>query len=266
MKKLIVSFFEKEKIEYFESAEISEKYVCLSRKLPSFAKYVTVFLIPYKTEVKERNISFYAVSRDYHFYIKELGEKLKNELEKSGITEKIELFADNSPFFERKLAKDLKLGCIGKNGLLINEKYGSFVFIAELVTEKKLELSGAKSGLEKCSGCSACLSACPSGCLGKEKGFAECMSEITQKKKLSSEQEELLKKHYLVWGCDICQEVCPHNRSVKDTPIGFFRENLVPTVTEEVISSMDDFEFSERAYAWRGKNVILRNIRLSDIL
>lgn len=266
MEKVIASFFEKEKIEYFRSAEISEEYVFLPRKLPDFAKYVTVFLIPYKIKVKEHNVSLYAVSRDYHFYIKKFGERLRAELDKNGISEKIEIFADNSPFYERKLAKALKLGCIGKNGLLINKKYGSFVFIAELVTEKALSLSGAESNLDSCISCSACLRACPSRCLGNAENGGECMSQLTQKKTLSHEQEELVKKHYLLWGCDICQEVCPHNRTAKDTPISFFKEKLMPNVTKELVLSMDDSEFSERAYAWRGKNVILRNIELSDIL
>ena len=263
MEKLVASFFEKEKIEYFKSAEIADEYICLSRKLPSFAKYVTVFLIPYKTEVKERNVSFYAVPRDYHFYIKELGERLKNELSKNGISESFEFFSDNSPFFERKLALDLGLGCIGKNGLVINEKYGSYVFIAELVTEKKLSLSGRENRLASCIGCSACLRACPSKCLFESES-SECMSQITQKKKLSAVQEKLLKGHSFVWGCDICQEVCPHNRNASDTPIGFFKENLLPFVTKETLLKMDDAEFSKRAYAWRGRNVILRNIELSD--
>lgn len=266
MEKLISSFFEKEKIEYYRSTQISEEYIFLPRKLPSFAKYVTVFLIPYKTGAKERNVSFYAVARDYHLYIKELGERLKACFEENGISESFELFADNSPFCERKLAQDLKLGCVGKNGLLINKKYGSYVFIAALVTEKALFLSGVENGLEKCLSCSACLRACPSKCIDNAESGIECMSELTQKKKISHEQEELVKKHYLLWGCDICQEVCPHNRVAKETPISFFREQLLPFVTKEVIEAMGDEEFSKRAYSWRGKNVILRNIELSDIL
>ena len=135
MERFIGSFFENEKIEYFASTAISSEYVGIPRKLPPYAKYVTVFLVPYKTDVSDRNVSYYAVPRDYHFYIKELQKRLCDFLEKNGINEKAEIFADNSPFLERKLACDLGLGFVGKNGLIISEKYGSFIFIGTILTD-----------------------------------------------------------------------------------------------------------------------------------
>ena len=68
------------------------------------------------------------------------------------------------------------------------------------------------------------------------------------------------------WGCDVCQEVCPHNAKAEKTPIGFFNEKLVAHLTKDAVSLMDDTAFSERAFSWRGREVVLRNIELSDIL
>jgi len=267
MERFIASFFENEKIEYFASTAISAEYVGIPRKLPQYAKFVTVFLIPYKTDVSDRNVSFYAVPRDYHFYIKELRERFAEKMRLCGIDEKADFFADNSPFFERKLACDLGLGFVGKNGLIINEKYGSYVFIAEIVTERKIDLScGKKTERKECLGCGKCIFACPSQCLGGKDLTASCMSELTQKKRLSPDEAELVKNHYLVWGCDVCQEVCPHNANAKSSPIGFFNEKLVAHLTKNAVSSMNDEAFAERAFSWRGREVILRNIELSDIL
>ena len=83
MNDILKSFFENEKIEYFASAEIKKEFIISERRLPEWAKYVTVFLIPYNTGLDEkRNVSRYAVSRDYHLYVKELKLKLENKTNK----------------------------------------------------------------------------------------------------------------------------------------------------------------------------------------
>jgi epoxyqueuosine reductase QueG len=91
------------------------------------------------------------------------------------------------------------LGILGKNGLLLNEKYGSYVFVADLVTDihpEKLDAVSAKA-YEFCRGCGACLRACPTGVLRRES--QECLSAITQKKgELSEEEKALMKKRDFV--------------------------------------------------------------------
>ncbi len=265
MEKLIKAFFEKENIEYFASCKISDEYIALERKLPSFAKYVTVFLVPYKTEAETQNVSVYAVSRDYHFYISELKKAFSELMKNNGVCENFEMFADNSPFYERKLACDMSLGFIGKNGLLINEKYGSFIFVAEMVTEKEICLNGKAAGERKeCLSCLECIKACPSKCI-KSGDFDICMSALTQKKKLDENEEALVKDHPLVWGCDFCQQVCPHNKNAVSSPIEFFRKERIPYLTTKLVSEMTQDEFSKRAYAWRGKEVLLRNLKLKNL-
>lgn len=254
MNDILRSFFDDEKIEYFASSEIKEDFIISARRLPEWAKYVTVFLIPYNTgEYEKRNLSRYAVSRDYHLYVKELESKLKNKTNKEFC-----IFADTSPFDERRLAKALGLGFIGENGLLINEKYGSFVFLGEIVTKEAVNISGKeKSRRDKCFGCGKCKTACPTKALS---GEGDCLSELTQKKKTDEKEKELIKKHNLIWGCDICQEVCPHNSKISLSEIDFFYKDRISYVTSEDVENMSEEDFLSRAYSWRGKNVILRNL------
>lgn len=256
MNEILKNFFEKEKIEFYASAEILPEFVISQRRLPQWARFVTVFLIPYDTKSDEkRNISRYAVSGDYHLFAKKLENDLKMITDK-----KLCVFADTSPFDERKLACCLSLGFVGKNGLLINEKYGSFVFVGEIVTEEKVSLQGGEiCKRQECLGCGKCLKSCPTGAISNGEN---CISEITQKKKISPEEETLIRNHNLLWGCDICQEVCPHNIDAAPTQIDFFYKDRLPYITARNIEKMSDEEFSARAYSWRGRNVIMRNLSL----
>ena len=98
----------------------------------------------------------------------------------------------------------------------------------------------------------------------------DCLSAISQKKgKLTEEERNLLIKYDTVWGCDICQEVCPHTkRAISEksiyTPIDFFYQNRIELLTKEKIMSMSDDEFSSRAFSWRGRETIMRNIELFE--
>ena len=86
------------------------------------------------------------------------------------------------------------------------------------------------------------------------------MSELTQRKHVSDEELEIIRAHKLVWGCDTCQEICPHNKSAEITPIEFFQRCLLEKIDAETIENMPKDEFSKRAYAWRGKKTLLRNL------
>lgn len=261
MQNILKTFFENENIEFFRSFKIDKSLeLKYPRKLPEWAKSGVVFLIPYKVKSQSRNVSEYAVSRDYHFYIKELSFKLEKYFDNKNA--KFCVFADNSPFFERDIAQKTGLGFFGRNHLFINEKYGSYIFIGEVVTDFETDICGGKETEKNgCCNCGRCLCACPSGCLLKD-DFAQCLSGLTQQKTLDDIQKKIVSKHPLVWGCDICQEVCPHNKNLPDTPIEFFKKDRLATVDEKCITEMSEEEFSKRAYSWRGREVILRNIAL----
>ena len=71
---------------------------------------------------------------------------------------------------------------------------------------------------------------------------------------------ELMKKYNTVWGCDECQSHCPHNKSPKNTPIEFFYLNRIEKLTSEIVDAMDKKELSRRAFGWRGRNTVKRNL------
>ena len=236
-----------------------------------------LFAIPYvmtsDVDAPERNLSLYAVPRDYHGYAKELEAILLPSLREAYPSHTFALYADHSPIMEVDAAARAGLGVKGVNGLLITPKYGSFVFIMEVITDADYEaVAGAPvpdfpDEPPLCEACGACLSACPVGC--REGDRTRCLSALTQKKgQLTSDEEMALRAGGLVWGCDRCQLTCPHNHRVlaqgADTPIAYFREARLIRVSAEDIVAMSDEDFTSRAYSWRGKAVITRNCLLLE--
>lgn len=229
------------------------------------AKTVIMFLIPYYDDDGDGNISLYARPMDYHLYCDGLFPRLCGKLcEKFG--GKFVGFADKSPIEEADAACRAGLGVIGDSYVIINEKYGSFVFIAEVFTDIESEKFGCdKNGeypLSYCVHCGACKRACPMISEGMD-----CLSAVTQKKgELSEKEKEYIIKYKSAWGCDICQLACPMvQKAIKNgarTPISFFRENRIKNLTAEELCGMSDEEFRKRAFSWRGKATIKRNIDL----
>ncbi len=237
-----------------------------------------LFAVPYvlseDIHSPERNVSLYAVPEDYHIYFKELSDTLLPLLRQAFPAYSFALFADHSPIDEVHAAAMGGLGVIGLNGLLLHKTYGSFVFLAEIVTDAPWEIATGL-GVEhipqdppkSCRGCGACVRACPGKCLPK--GRESCLSALTQKKgELTADEVQALMSHPLVWGCDTCQSVCPYNQLVLkkniDTPIPYFRNHRCVTVTASDVLSMSDDAFAKKAYAWRGRSVILRNLKIKN--
>lgn len=264
--KLLSSFLSSEGIDFYSCLPISECRLLYPRKLPEYTRSVCFFLIPYYIKDEEkRNLSLYAVPRDYHLYASQLSQRLsawisESPLSADGSGLSARVFADNSPFDERYCAELSGLGRIGKNGLLINPVYGSYTFIGSICLSDDISITQITENFkcDLCENCEICLSACPfaSGRCG------ECLSGITQKKRLDEGEVGIISRSPIKWGCDICQEACPYNKDVRETPIAFFRGGRIPQLTLELLSEMSDEEFSERAYSWRGRSVIERNLKL----
>ena len=218
---------------------------------------VVMFTVPYFTGDDEpRNISRYAVSLDYHSFFSELAAQLKAACDSDLPGTAICTYSDHSPIYEAEAASKAGIGCIGENHLLITEGYGSYIFIGEIFLSEPLEPRAEGYPISHCPGCGRCMKACP----GKGQ---TCLSYLTQKKgELTADEEQMIAESGCCWGCDICQEVCPLNRDVKTTEAQFFYERRTPTVTTEMINSMTDEQFAERAYAWRGRKTILRNLEI----
>lgn len=227
-------------------------------RLPEDSQTVIVACFPYlldSTAYQNRNISKYAVVTDYHEVAVKRLEKAADKLRELYPDSNFAVFADNSPIPEVRAACAAGLGVRGINSLLITEKYGSFVFLGEIVTDLKFEAK--KIEYKSCIGCQKCIDSCPAKAIG-ENDFSEkaCLSAITQKKgELSPEEERLMRECGCVWGCDICQDVCPMNKTAAKTEIEEFLSSPVACIASGC-------ELEGRAYEWRGRKVIERNIAI----
>ena len=266
MDKRIEKFFENEKIEYFGAVGRESIRLINERLLSRYdlnPKSAIIFLLPYYVGDAE-NLSEYSAARDYHIIISEITTRLVSLLSEIYPDNKFVGFGDHSPIDERFAAVSRGLGIFGENGLIINEKYGTYVFLADVLSDVDPEVLGADPPrpVSKCEGCELCKTSCPTGALS---GCGDCLSMITQKKgELTESELDLMVKVGTVWGCDVCQRVCPHNINAQVTPIRFFKDNRITNLTESVLLELEDEEFKKRAFAWRGKKTVLRNVQYYD--
>lgn len=230
---------------------------------------VILFLIPYFSSEPD-NFSVYAAAEDYHFYAEGLYARMNEKLRALYPTGDFLGFADHSPIDERDAAIRAGLGVYGKNRLLLSSSHGTYQFIGEFLSTLPAETFGevTPSPFTLCIGCNACLSACPTGILRGES--TDCLSAITQKKgELSEEEQALMRRVGTVWGCDECQKVCPYTREAlyrgtAKTEIPFFKENLITHLDTKTLEEMPDELFARRAFAWRGRNTVLRNAKIIE--
>lgn len=258
-------FFESEAIDAFGLLPISACRVArpelLLRGGPFAPRSVLLFLVPYYTGPAE-NLSLYAVSRDYHIYMRDLTERLTARLTADHPGASFRSFADHSPIDERHAAAAAGLGILGDNGLLIHPRYGSLVFIGEIFSDLPAPDNTPVYPITTCEHCGACRRACPTGALT---GQGDCLSELTQRKgELAPEAFELMRRHRTVWGCDLCQTACPHTRRAmregRVTPIGFFHRERITHLTAAELALMSDETFKTRAFSWRGRRTVERNL------
>lgn len=227
-------------------------------RLPQNAQSVIVCLFPYAlSDTPPHNVCRYAFFEDYHEVIGRGLKAIASELSEM-LGGSFEAFTDNSPIPEIEAAVKAGLGFRGRNGLLINEKYGSYALIGEIVTDAFIEEDKEKE--TGCFDCGACEQACPTGAICKNEFKVEsCLSHITQRKgELSSEEENAIKAGGLAWGCDICQECCPHNRVAEKNPYKPFMGSIEPVLTYENLDEL----IKTRPYGYKGKKLILRNLNI----
>lgn len=237
------------------------------QKLVPGAKSVITLLLNYFPSQTQNadapRISKYAYGRDYHQVIK---AKLNNFMHM--LREKIgEIhgrgFVDSAPVLERTWAQKSGLGWIGKNGNLITKQNGSFFFIATLITDLELQYDDPFAK-DYCGSCTRCIEACPTNAILPEKVVdgSKCISYFTiELKDLLIPSHMKGKFDNWMFGCDICQDVCPWNRFSKPTS-----EIELQPIHEILNFSLDDWEnLSEESFNKIFKNSPLKRSKYSGI-
>ncbi|NLM52408.1 MAG: tRNA epoxyqueuosine(34) reductase QueG [Firmicutes bacterium] len=232
------------------------------------AKSVIVCLFPYFAGTDpEANLAKYAYSIDYHLLVKEKLEVIASFLREEIPGFQYQIFVDNGPFSDRHLAFQAGLGFWGINNQLICDKYGSYFFIGTILNNYPFPPDSPQK--KTCLQCGQCIQACPGQCILGDFTInaRRCKSYLTQKKgQLSAEELEIMQKTPLIWGCDVCQDVCPHNQNVAQTKLLEFTTNLITRLDGQELKRLSNKEFKEkyknRSFSWRGKKILLRNLEI----
>jgi epoxyqueuosine reductase len=198
-------------------------------KLVEGAKSVITVLLNYFPSQKQVDpeapvISKYAYGKDYHFVIKDKLAELLRFIDKEISPCKGRAFVDSAPVLERAWARESGLGWIGKNSMLISKEFGSYVFIGELIVDLELDYNN-ESVSDYCGTCSRCINACPTGAITAPRiiDARKCISYQTIENKDEIPPELHQKLNNRIFGCDICQDVCPWNKRTESTEIEEFK-------------------------------------------
>ena len=181
--------------------------------LPEAKSMIMVLMNYYPKEWQPKDrpqIAAYAYGNDYHHIVKSKLTELAEEINKVA-PHKYAVFCDSAPVLERYWATRAGLGWIGKNGMLVNPKLGTFTFIGTLITSLDLEPSGEMEN--RCGTCRKCIDTCPTGAIiDKTIDARKCLSYQTIEKRGEVDNELIEVAGNTLYGCDRCQLACPWNR------------------------------------------------------
>ena len=210
-----------------------------------------------KSDYEKAYASFYTFGQDYHTVMQNrIREVMKN------FDYKYSANVDNHPYDERLAAEIAGLGFKGKNQLVINSKYGSYIFLGMVFIDIDFHNEVILNIDDDCGDCTVCIDACPTNAIS-EQGYEieKCISAFNQTKKSLNPEE--IKANYCLFGCDICQMVCPKNVSVKSQEHPEFELSGKEGVEFKDLYSLSEKEFkskySDMAYLWKGKTILMRN-------
>lgn len=243
-------------------------------KLVENAKSVIVVLMRYASipafENKSPKFSRYALGRDYHLVLKEKLHELLDFIEEEVPGTRGRVFVDSAPVMERSLAVRAGLGWIGRNSMLINRNLGSYTFIGEIITDLETEYD-EPFGTSHCGSCSRCIDSCPTGAILPDRSIDsnKCISYVTIEHRGPITELFRNKMNGWVFGCDICQEVCPWN-SKPGSPVNPQFEpkpefiNYTPAMWRELDKGAFDEIFKDSPLLRTGYKGFKRNLEFID--
>ena len=214
------------------------------------------------TDPGDGKISRYAWGDDYHFIMEERLDRLQAFLIKEVPGSNCRRYVDTGPVMDKAWAVRAGVGWLGKHTNVITREYGSWVFLGEIITD--IHLVADQPIEDFCGTCTACLDACPTGAIVEPYlvDSNKCISYLTIEHRGTIPGDLSPKFENWVYGCDICQDVCPWNKFQKVTTNESFRarpDNVAPPLEE--LASMPQEEFSKRFKRSPVKRTKLQGLR-----
>ena len=219
--------------------------------LPNAKSIISVLLNYYPKQLQSNSenipkISKYAYGRDYHKVMKKMLKSLAVYINTELCNINYRIFVDSAPVLDKTWAEKAGLGWIGKHSLLINKDIGSFIFIGEIIVDIELEYD-TNTAKNYCGNCTACIDACPTNAIVDNKivDANKCISYLTIEHKNEIPYKFKGKLENNIFGCDICQDVCPWNNKKIITNIDDFTplpERL--NLTFDDLNNMNETEFN----------------------
>lgn len=236
------------KKEYFGKMDYLKKFSerkNINKILPKISSVICLGINYYHEQSpsppSEGKVSIYAYGRDYHKIVSKKLKQMEAYLKTLYPNEIFKLYIDTGPILERSYAQKSGLGVIGKNSCLITKEFGTFVFLAEILTTANIKKDKPqKTSKEKfplCKTCDKCIKACPAKAIisAGEIDARKCISYLTIEKKsaLTKQEKQSIARSGYIFGCDICQKVCPHNCRAKQTN---HKEFLDPKIAGDALN------------------------------
>jgi len=182
--------------------------------VPGSKSVISLLMNYFPSEIQKEDtykVSKYAYGTDYHFVIKDKLKQLMNFISEEIGEVHGRAFVDSAPVLDKAWAAKSGLGWIGKHSLLLTKQVGSFYFVSELILDLELEYDTPVT--DHCGSCTACIDACPTGAIVADRVVdgSKCISYFTIELKNEIPVSEKGKFQDWIFGCDICQDVCPWN-------------------------------------------------------
>ena len=225
---------------------------------------ISVLLNYYPSEIQNREsvkISKYAYGIDYHFVLKQKLNRLLDYIIEISGNVNARIFVDSAPVMDKVWAKKGGLGWVGKNSNLINKNSGSFFFIGEIICDLELDYDGLVKDF--CGTCTKCIDSCPTEAIVEPYVVdgSKCISHFTIELKDQIPNEFKGKFDNWMFGCDICQDVCPWNRF--SSPHKTIEFEIIPEIKTN--NTKDWEEISEEVFNKVFKNSPLKRTKFSGI-